>query len=324
MAAPQRLTKLFKGGVPEFNITIATIILALIIGFVNPKFWTMSNWFTILRWFTGLGLLALGESMALIGGGLDLSVSAVASIVSMVFAYLLEFMGFNVIAAAIVALLIAAAIGLYHGLFVIAFSPPLPTIVPAFIVTLGSLILVSGLAVVMTHGWPIVISKETAAVASLSSTPVLFTIILVGTIFIIFVQRYTVFGRFLYSIGGNMEAARVSGVPIHKTRVLAFVFSSVFSGLAGLVFTSMLMTGYPGVAAGQELYAIASNAIGGVSLAGGEGSAIGAIIGALLMTVIRNGLVLMGVSPYWHDPIAGIILVVAVGIDLFRRTRGAR
>ena len=121
-----------------------------------------------------------------------------------------------------------------------------------------------------------------------------------------------------------MEAARVSGVPIHKTRILAFVFSSVFAGLAGLVFTSMLMTGYPGVAAGQELYAIASNAIGGVSLAGGEGSAIGAIIGALLMTVIRNGLVLMGVSPYWHDPIAGIILVVAVGIDLFRRTRGAR
>ncbi len=320
----QRFTNLFKGGVPEFNITLATVILALIIGFINPKFWTVSNWLTILRWFTGLGLLALGESMALIGGGLDLSVSAVASIVSMVFAYLIEFMGFNVVTAAIVALLIAAGIGLYHGLFVIAFSPPLPTIVPAFIVTLGSLILVSGLAVVMTHGWPIVISKEAATVASLSSTPVLFTIIAIGTIFIIFVQRYTVLGRFLYSIGGNMEAARVSGVPIHKTRILAFVFCSVFAGLAGLVFTSMLMTGYPGVAAGQELYAIASNAIGGVSLAGGEGSAIGAIIGALLMTVIRNGLVLMGVSPYWHDPIAGIILVVAVGIDLFRRTRGAR
>ena len=324
MRLPQNLSRLLRGGVPEFNITIATIILSLIIGFVNPKFWTVSNWFTILRWFTGLGLLALGESMVLISAGIDLSVSAVASIASMVFAYLIVYMNLDVFLAAIITMLTAASIGLYHGLFVIAFSPPLPTIVPAFIVTLGSLILISGLAVVMTHGWPIVISKQVKSVAALSSTPVLFTIIIVAAALTIFIQRYTVLGRFLYSIGGNMEAARVSGVPIHKARIAAFVYSSLLSGLAGIIFTSMLMTGYPGVAAGQELYAIASNAIGGVSLAGGEGSAIGAIIGALLMTIIRNGLVLMGVSPYWHDPVAGMILVIAVGIDLFRRTRGAR
>lgn len=324
MAQRRLVSEIIRGRIPEFNILVAIVVLSLVIGYINPGFWAIDNWFTILRWFVGLGLLALGQCMVLIAGGIDLSVGSVASLSSMIFAYLVEVMGLDVPLAIMLVIAIGVLIGLYHTLIIISVSPPMPTIVPAFIATLASLIFMRGFAVVMTSGWPIVISRSTGEVAVISTTGSLFAIIAAAFLLVTFMQRYTAIGRFIYAVGGNMEAARVSGVPIHRARAVAYIFSSVFASIAGIVFTSMLMTGYPGVGSGQELYAIASNAIGGVSLAGGEGSALGALLGALLMSVIRNGLVLAGVSPYWHEPVAGIILLVAVILDLLRRARGAR
>ena len=311
---------IIRGRVPIFNIIMAIIILSIIIGLINPKFWTRENGEVLLRWFVGLGILAMGESMVLISGGLDLSVGSMASISSMVFAYCIAHLNLPLWLAILATMGTAALIGAYHGAFVCAFAPPFPQIMPAFMVTLASLIFLSGLATAMTEGWPIVLygHEEVALISSTYSLAIIFIVILSLTIYI---QRYSVIGRYMYAIGGNIEAARISGVPLNKTRLFVYMYSAILASITGIIFTSMLMTGYPGVGAGQELYAIASNAIGGVSLAGGEGIALGSVVGAFLMTLIRNGLVLMGVSPYWHDSVTGIILVIAVALDLYRRLK---
>jgi len=317
-----KFDELIKGRVPIFNIVIAIAVISIITGIVNPRFWSIENWQVLLTWFLGLSVLAMGESMVLISGSIDLSVGSIASAASMILAlFITRVPGSTstvIILGIIVTILICALIGLFHGAVVSFFSPPLPQIMPAFIITLASLIFWGGFASAITLGWPIVLHEYREL--SLIAQPLMLALILiiVGSI-TIFIQRYTIVGRYLYAIGGNIDVARLSGVPINKARLFAYSYSSICAAIAGVIFTALMMTGYPGVGKGQELYAIASNAIGGVSLAGGEGIALGSVIGAFLVTLIRNALVLTGVSPYWYDSITGVILAIAVAIDLYRR-----
>ncbi|MEM4528381.1 MAG: ABC transporter permease [Desulfurococcaceae archaeon] len=304
---------------PELNTFTAILVLSAIIGFINPRFWSIPNLLTIFRWLTGLGLLALGQSMVLIMGGIDLSVGSMASLSSMVFAYMITIMKQDTLIAVLTVIAVALLVGFYHGIFVTRFSPPLPTTVPSFIVTLGSLILLRGTAIVMTYGYPIKI-YDYEKIAFTASTQGLALILIIAVAITYYLQRYTVIGRYIYAIGGNMEAARVAGIPIHKSRMFSYIYSSLMAGLAGIVYASLVSSGYAEIATGQELFSIASCALAGVSLAGGEGTAIGALIGALLITVVRNGIVLMGVSPYWQDAVTALILVIAVTTDLVRRT----
>lgn len=312
------LEDLVRGRAPVFNILLAVVIISIVTGAVNPRFWDPSNWQVLLTWFLGLAILAIGESMVLISGGIDLSVGAVASATSMLMAIAIDRLGLPVPLSIAFVMIVGLLIGMIHGVFVSAFSPPLPQIMPAFVVTLVSAIFWGGFASAITLGWPIPLYQYTSLYI-ISQPWMLATILLVVGGFAIYVQRYSVVGRYIYAIGGNIEVARLSGVPINRARLFAYSFSGMCSSIAGIVFTALTTTGYPGVGRGQELYAIASNAIGGVSLAGGEGTALGAVIGAFLITLIRNALVLSGISPYWYDSIAGIVLAVAVIIDLYRR-----
>jgi ribose/xylose/arabinose/galactoside ABC-type transport system permease subunit len=308
---------------PELGTLIAVLGLSLIIGFVNPRFWLPSNWLTIMRWFAGFALLAMGESMVLIIGGIDLSVGSMASLSSMIFAYLITEMSWDTWQAFIVTMVIAILVGLYHAAVVVRFSPPLPTTVPAFIVTLGSLILLRGIAIGMTKGFPIKIYNE-SKIAFLASSQGIALLVTIAGIITLLIQLRTVVGRYMYAIGGSLEAARVAGIPIHKARAFAFIYSSILASITGMLYAGLVASGYADIATGQELYAIASCAIAGVSLAGGEGNAISAILGALLISIVRNGIVLMGVSPYWQDVGTALILVIAVIVDLTRRTLFAK
>ncbi|MEL9940613.1 MAG: ABC transporter permease [Ignisphaera sp.] len=318
-----RLEDIVRGRVTLFNIFIAIVVIAIITGFINPKFWEPGNWQALLTWYLGLSVLAMGESMVLITGGIDLSVGSIASASSMLLAIALDRWGLPLALSIVFVLIVTTLIGMFHGFFVSIFSPPLPQIMPAFIITLADNIFWGGFATAITLGWPIPLYKYSDL--SVIATPwMLALILIIVAVISIYIQRYSIIGRYIYAIGGNIEAARLSGVPINKTRVFAYSYSALCAGIAGIIFTALMMTGYPGVGRGQELYAIASNAIGGVSLAGGEGIALGAAIGAFLITLIRNALVLSGVTPYWYDPITGVILGVAVTIDLYRRVRGVR
>jgi len=306
-------------GYPEINTMFAIIALSIIISVINPRFMTQSNLLTIFRWWVGLSILAIGQSMALIIAGIDLSVGSLASLSSMIFAYMLQIADLNTPLAILSTMGIAALIGLYHGLFVTVFSPPLPTTVPSFIVTLGSLILLRGIAIIMNNGAPIKIYQY-EKIAFIQSDVGLAVIFFIVALFALIIQQYTIVGRYLYAIGGNMEAARVAGIPIHKARIFAYIISSICASITGIVYASLIASGYPDIATGQELYSIASCTIGGVSLAGGEGTLFGSMVGALLITIVRNGIVLMGVSPYWQEAVTAIILVIAVTVDLIRRT----
>ncbi|MEM0061487.1 MAG: ABC transporter permease [Fervidicoccaceae archaeon] len=318
-----KLEELIKGRVPIFNIVIAIIVISLITGIINPKFWSFENWLVLLTWFVGLGILAMGESMVLISGGIDLSVGSVSSATSMILALFITKISIfsttlTIVLGIAIALLFGTAIGLLQGAVVSFFSPPLPQIMPAFIITLASLIAWGGFASAITFGWPIILQKYTELSIIAQPSTLALILIIVGGI-TMFIQRYTIVGRYLYAVGGNIDVAKISGVPINRARLFAYAYSTMCAALAGIIFTAMMMTGYPAVGKNQELYAIASNAIGGVSLAGGEGIALGSVIGAFLVTLIRNALVMTGVSSYWYDSITGIILAVAVIIDLYRR-----
>ncbi|MEL9940542.1 MAG: ABC transporter permease [Ignisphaera sp.] len=136
----------------------------------------------------------------------------------------------------------------------------------------------------------------------------------------IFIQQRTAIGRYLYAIGGNLEAARVAGIPIHKARIFAFAYSGAMASIAGMIYAGLIASGYADIASGQELLAVASCALAGVSLAGGEGNAFNAVLGALLVSIARTGIVFIGISPYWQDVATALILVIAVIVDLSRRT----
>lgn len=315
--AASSLSSIFRS-TSEINIIVASVIVSIVIGAINPNFWHLSNWINIYRFFVALALLSLGESGILILGGIDLSIGSMASLTSMVFAYLLTYFKVDLPLAILGVLALGLLIGLYHGVFVTRFSPPLPTIVPAFIVTLASLLLLSGIAVGITSGFPIpILGSYAELIGSPTGLTVIFVIVLGLTYFI---HKYTAVGRYMYAMGSNMEAARVAGVPIHKTRIFAYMYSEALAVLAGIVLTSIVYAGYNSVGQNQELFAIAACAIAGVSLAGGEGSAIGAVLGALLIEIINDGIVLIGVSAYWQNAFTGAILVIAVLVDLIRRT----
>lgn len=302
---------------PEIGTLVAIIGLYIAIGLVNTRFWEPMTLLTIARWFAGIGTLAIGESMVLIIGGIDLSVGSLASLSSMLFAHLIVNIGVDTTLAFIATLCMGVAVGLYHGFIVSRFSPPLPTVVPAFVATLGSLFLLRGFAIGYWRGYPVKIHDifKISFLASPYGGIVILVIIIVLTLFI---QRYTAIGRYLYAIGGNLEAARVAGIPIHKVRVFAFAYSGMCASLAGMIYTGLVASGYADIAAGQELLAIASNALAGVSLAGGEGNAINAMLGGFLVSMVRTGIIFLGISAYWQDVAAAILLVLAVIVDLTR------
>jgi len=305
---------------PVFGISLSIVVISFVTGAVNPNFWTVENWKAILRWIIALSVMAMGESFVLISGGIDLSVGSIAAASGMVLAYLIRYMGIPIPISIFLTLLFGFSIGLFHGAFVSILSPPFPQIMPAFLITLVSKIFFGGFAQVITLGWPIVLHQY-RALALISTTSTLVTILLITSILSIYIQRFSILGRYIYAVGGNIDVARISGVPINRVRLFVYGYSGICAALAGVINTSLMMTAHPSTSMGMELYAIASNAIGGVSLAGGEGTALGAIAGSFLIGLIRNSLVLTGVSSYWIESVTGIILAVAVVADLYRRLR---
>jgi len=304
---------------PEIGTFLATVVLYAAISAINRKLLTMDSILTLLTWFIPLSLLAIGQTFALVIAGIDLSVGSLASLSSMIFAYILTYEGWSPVIAFILVIAIGILVGLWHGFFVTKFSPPLPTTMPAFIITLTSLILLRGIAILMTMGYPIKITNQ-IALAIISSNEGRIIIFVIMLLIAVIIEFYTHVGRFFYAVGGNMEAAKIAGIPINKTRLFAFVFSGITASIGGLLYAGLIAGGYADIASGQELYSIASCAIGGVSLAGGEGTVIGGVVGALLISIVRMGIISLGVSPYAQDVVTAIILIIAISVDFIRRT----
>lgn len=306
---------------PATGIFLVLLAIIIITGVLNPRFFSGYNLQTLSRQIVIFGLLSIGETFVIVTGGIDLSLGSLTALLNVLAAWFMTH-GFGVAGGVLATLAIAVCFGLWHGFFVTKLK------VPAFIITLGTFAAARGLAAVITHGWPISGLPKgfshlwEGMVARVIPIPVV--LFLLVTLFAHFVLSYTVWGQHLYAVGGNLEAARRFGIRIDRIRMVAYIISALSAGVVALLIAARLNQGNPTVGTLYEMYAIAGVVIGGASLFGGEGSVIGSILGASIISVLWNALVLLRVSSYWHEVTVGAIIVMAVTVDILRRLKAQR
>jgi ribose transport system permease protein len=309
----------------EFNVAIAFLILCLFFYWQSPDtFLKPANLAIIMRFVATFGLLAIGELFVILTGGIDLSVGSMTALTGVIVATLMvKGIGFisplSIPLSIIIVFILASLVGLWHGFSVTKMY------IPPFIITLGTWLMARGLATYITRGYPIVFDSDFPFLflgqGDLFQIPIMFIILVVVAITSSFILKSTTLGRHIYAIGGNIEAARVSGVHVNRVRVYCYITSSFLACLVGIILASRLGQGTPTVGTAYELWAIAAAVIGGTSLFGGEGSVFGVILGAAIMGVMINGMVLLNISSYLQNVILGIVLVIAVTYDTLRRHR---
>ena len=294
---------------------LALIWVALALS--TSTFFTPQNISNLVRQTSIGALVAFGQTFVIITAGIDLSVGAVAALSGVALALMLQ-AGLSLPLAILLTLLLGALIGVYHGFGVYNLG------LPPFIITLASLVGLRGLALLITNGQSIgglPRSFTDFSQVSFLGVPSLFwVVIIVGLLSYVLLQRSR-FGRYIYAVGSNLEAARLSGVKIGRTLYLAYAASSMLAALAGILLASRISVGIPTAGTYYELDAIAASVIGGASLFGAEGSIIGSLIGALLLTTINNGSNLLGVNPFWQPIVTGVIIVAVVYTDQLRKRR---
>jgi ribose/xylose/arabinose/galactoside ABC-type transport system permease subunit len=296
-------------GWQRVGVLAALVLLVIAATFLSPRFLTLSNILNVLRQVSIVGVLAIGMTFVILTRGIDLSVGSTLGIAVVIFAGYMDNRGMAV--AIPLGFLAAGLTGLINGLGV-AYAR-----IPAFIMTLGTLSFVRGLAFIYTGGTPIPILSEAfydLGNGSLLGVPIPVYILLAILIVSGIVLQLTAFGRSVYAIGSNEEAAKLSGVPVRFYVTLVYVISGFAAGLAGLVYASQLSIGTPIAGQGYELDAIAAVVVGGTSLYGGKGSVLGTFIGTLIIGVLANILNLTGVDPFVQQLFKGALIIVAVFI----------
>ena len=285
------------------------------------SFRTMANVQTIARQSTIVGIGALGMTLVIVSAGIDLSVGSSIALSTVVVAWVLKYTDMGPVCAGMAGIGAGALVGLTTGLLIMALR-----VVP-FIVTLGMMLIVRGTAKGIAHQQtieaPTTWLNDLLASGTWWLWPPGVWLMLLLAICMALVLRYTVFGRHLFAVGSNEQTARLCGINVSRMKVMVYTISGAFVGLAGLMQFSRLTIGDPTVATGKELDIIAAVVIGGGSLSGGEGSILGSIVGALIMTVIRNGCSQMGISNWVQEIVTGVIIVMAVFLDCMRRRRNA-
>jgi len=334
--------KRFRGSIRDVLIQsgplIALFLLALYLASATPYFMTESNLVNVGRRTSVLIIFAIGQTFVILTGGIDLSVGATAALAASISAVTMtqqvnvlgiKFGPVGFLEGLVVALVVGLGAGLLNGLLITRGR------IPDFIATLGTLEVFRGAALLVTGGLPVpsyysdapkarnYLPKEVVSIGSGDwlGVPIAAVIALSVTLLGWVVLRYTAFGRSIFAVGGNREAARVSGIKIDRTKIGVYVVSALLAALAGFVLTGRLNSANALMAGEENLNSIASVVIGGTNLFGGEGGVFGSIIGALTIGVIGNGLNLLNVSDFYQRIIQGTIIVVVVVFDQWRRRR---
>lgn len=292
---------------------VGLVVVCVGMFIATPAFLTTRNLLNVGVQAAVVAILAFGMTYVIVAAGIDLSVGSVAALAAIVAGWTVT-AGLPGVVGLIVGPLAGLVAGLVSGLS-IAYGK-----LPSFIATLAMLSIARGLTLVISGGRPISMPEAVNWLgADLGPVPVPILVMLVMFAITAFVLNRTVFGRSLYAVGGNEEAARLSGLPVKRLLAAVFAVSGLFAGVAGMVLAGRLGSAQPQAAVGYELDAIAAVVIGGASLAGGSGKATGTLVGALVLAVIRNGLNLLNVSSFWQQVVIGLVIAVAVGIDVLRR-----
>ncbi|WP_207514977.1 ABC transporter permease [Longitalea luteola] len=301
---------------------IALVTLCAIIAILSDKFLTMDNGWNVLRQIAVNVCISVGMTLIVLTAGIDLSVGSVLALCGAITAGLLKngikmpsadlFIGFTILGALLAGIIAGALLGWFNGFVITKFK------VPPFVATLAMLTIARGLTMLWTQGHPISNLGPAFSVIGTGwflGIPV--PVWIAGMVVLIasFITRQTRLGRYIYAIGGNENAAILSGISINKVKLIVYSIAGALAAVGGIMVTSRLDSAQPNAGTGYELDAIAAVVIGGTSLSGGKGSIGGTVMGAVIIGVLNNGLVLLNVSPFWQQVVKGAVILIAVIID---------
>lgn len=309
-----RVLKLFQQS-QIVGLLVFLITLCAIIAIASPRFLELYNVMSLTRQISFVTLVALGQMMVMIGGTIDLSVGSTAGFCGILSAWLMANTAINPWLAIVFGLAAGALIGMLNGAMVTRIK------LNAFVVTLSVGFILNGVILVVTEGWAI--QKVPAEITVLGQgsvgpvpVPTVLTLVIVAALWYVLGRTY--FGRHIYAVGGNAEAASLVGISVSRVRMILFMISGSLSALAGVLMMARLASGQPTIGQTWLLPSFTAPLIGGTAMSGGVGSPIGTVIGSAIMGVLQNGLVMVNVSIYWEQVVIGIALALAILIDRFR------
>lgn len=303
--------------IQRFSTFIILLIMVIICSVLSPNFFTTTNLTNILKQVSIVTILSFAQGMIIISGEIDLSIGTLAGMAGTYSCILYVAIG-NLFLAFMFGILLGAAVGAVNGLFVAHFG------LPSFIVTLAMQSITFGSICLYTKGNNIykignykVLGQGTIG----GFLPVTVLFMLIMFIIIHIILKYTKFGRYIYAIGGNKEAANAAGIQVQKTKWITFIISGVFAAIAGMIMMGRLNAGIPSEGAGYETDAIMATVVGGTSFSGGAGSAIGTLVGSLIIGILNNIMNLMGVESYAQKIIKGFLIIFAVLLDVYSKNK---
>ncbi len=300
----------------NLGLIIGFFALCILLSATTRSFLTWNNFFNILRQMSNNMYLACGMTLVIILGGIDLSVGSIIAVSGCLCAGFISFLGMPSFLAVILSMLAGIAIGVFDGLVVSTST------IPAFIVTLATMNIGRGIARVYTDSKTISVDDaffNSIGTAYVGAIPIQVIYVVVIVAVTALILNRTQLGRHIYAVGGNLQAAKFSGINTKRVTFFVYVFSSVMASFAGIVLASRLFSGQPTAGEGDEMDAIAAVVLGGTSMAGGSGKISGTIMGVLIIGVLNNGMNLVGISSSWQYIVKGIVIMIAVYIDFFKK-----
>lgn len=298
------------------TIFLVLVAMCLALGIANKSFFMYENLASVARATAYTAILSIGELLVILICGIDLSVGSICGLSAVTTALMLSRFGWALIPAILLGLLAGIAVGIINGGLIVAMK------LPPFIATMGTTQIINSVALLLTNGKPVLGLGDQFLFIGQGKflyLPVAVWILIVVAIIASLFLNKTVTGRKLYALGGGEEAARYSGVRTNLLKFITYIISGFTAGMCGIILCARMGSAQGATGAGYQMDAIASCVIGGASMAGGEGNVSGTIVGAAIMCVIRNALVMLSVSTYWQSMIIGFIIIAAVMIDQFRR-----
>ena len=303
---------------------IALLLMVIGMAVLSDKFFTATNMWNVTRQISVNVCISVGMTLVILTGGIDLSVGSVLALSGAVAAGLLKngielplfnlWIRYTFLGAVLGAILVGSVLGFFNGFMITKFK------VPPFVATLAMLTIARGFTMLWTKGFPITgLGKGFAFMGTgrLLGTPAPVWICAVMVAVSVVLTRKTRFGRHIYAVGGNEQAAKLSGLNVNRIKTWVYIMSGALAAVGGLITTARLDSAQPNAGMGYELDSIAAVVIGGTSLSGGKGSVLGTVLGALIIGVLNNGLILLDVSPFWQLSIKGFVILLAVAIDKF-------
>ena len=299
----------------ELTLLAALAVIVIVFTVINPIYISVLNISDIIEQSVIFGLMGIGMTFVIITGGIDLSVGSILALVA-VTAAKLSSGGMNVVGVVVISALLGAVLGLVNG-FMVSYMKLQP-----FIATMGSMSIYRGISYIVTDGFPVsgVASSFRSlfygkiAVGLRSSVVVLIVFAIIAHVLL----KYTRFGNYVYAMGGNEEATKLSGVRVDRNRVVAYIICGVGSGLAAMILIAKLASGEPTAGNGYELNAIAAACIGGTSMSGGRGTIAGTVIGAILFSALKVGLITSGVDTFWQYVATGVVIIIAAYVEIIQ------